>query len=53
MITSEAVLKYRYYAHTDELKDTSQTGLGAAIIQKGKPVAYASRTLSDTICSTR
>ena len=28
--------------------DASSTGLGAALMQEGKPLAYASRALSDT-----
>ena len=28
--------------------DASETGLGAALLQKGRPIAYASRSLTDT-----
>ena len=40
----------RYYSLSDEVtiqSDASQTGLGAALLQNGQPVAYASRTLTD------
>lgn len=40
-----------YYNPEDELEiqcDASQKGLGAALLQKGKPVAYASRALTET-----
>ena len=39
----------RYYALQDEVTiqcDASQNGLGAALMQLGQPVAYASRTLT-------
>ena len=39
----------RYYNLSDEVTlqcDASQSGLGAAILQKGQPVAYASRALT-------
>ena len=48
-IASTPVL--RYYSLEDEVTiqcDASQTGLGAALMQKGQPVAYASRALTDT-----
>ena len=39
----------RYYNLDEEVTlqcDASQTGLGAALLQKGQPVAYASRALT-------
>ena len=47
-ITSTPVL--RYYNLSEEVTlqcDASQTGLGAALLQDGQPVAYASRALTD------
>ena len=41
----------RYYNLAEEVTiqcDASQTGLGAALMQSGQPVAYASRALTDT-----
>ena len=41
----------RYYDPTKELTiqcDASQGGLGAALMQEGQPLAYASRALTDT-----
>ncbi|KAK7899105.1 hypothetical protein WMY93_019958 [Mugilogobius chulae] len=48
-ITKVPVLKY--YSPEEELTlqcDASETGLGAALTQGGKPVAYASRALTQT-----
>lgn len=48
MITNAPVLQY--YDEEKELTvqcDASQGGLGAALLQEGKPVAFASRTLTD------
>lgn len=48
-ITDAPLLKY--YDQTEELTlqcDASETGLGAALTQKGKPVAFASRALTPT-----
>ena len=48
LVTSEPVLSY--YDPGCELTlqcDASETGLGAAILQQGKPVAYASRALTE------
>ena len=45
-VTKAPVL--RYYSSQEEVTiqcDTSQSGLGAALLQNGQPVAYASRTL--------
>ncbi|KAK7901627.1 hypothetical protein WMY93_018396 [Mugilogobius chulae] len=48
-ITNAPLLKY--YDQTEELTlqcDASETGLGAALTQKGKPVAFSSRALTPT-----
>ncbi|CAH1252634.1 RTL1 [Branchiostoma lanceolatum] len=48
LVSTAPVLKY--YDPTEELTlqtDASSTGLGAAIMQNGQPVAYASRALTD------
>ena len=48
-ITNAPLLKY--YDHKEELTlqcDASETGLGAALTQRGKPVAFASRALTPT-----
>ena len=49
LVTTAPVLGY--YDPTSELEiqcDASQTGLGATIMQGGRPIAYASRSLTDT-----
>lgn len=49
LVTESPVL--RYYDMTEEVTiqcDASDTGLGAALLQKGQPVAFASRTLTAT-----
>ena len=49
MATTSPLL--RYYNPEDELTiqcDASEKGLGAAVLQKGQPVAFASRALTDT-----
>ncbi|VDI59163.1 Hypothetical predicted protein [Mytilus galloprovincialis] len=49
VVTAEPVLKY--YDPKLQLtvqSDASQTGLGAAVMQEDRPVAYASRALTDT-----
>ncbi|CAC5412463.1 unnamed protein product [Mytilus coruscus] len=49
LVTAEPVLKY--YDPKLQLtvqSDASQTGLGAAVMQEDRPVAYASRALTDT-----
>ncbi len=41
----------RYYNLKEDVTlqcDASQSGLGAALLQNGQPVAYASRALTDT-----
>ena len=48
-ITSTPVLRYYNLAEEVTIQcDASQTGLGAALMQNGQPVAYASRALTDT-----
>ena len=48
-LTSEPVLAFYDVRKDIELHtDASEYGLGATIIQEGKPVAYASRSLTDT-----
>ena len=49
LVTTAPVLSY-YDPKADlEIQcDASQKGLGAALLQKGKPIAYASRALTDT-----
>ena len=50
-VTSTPVL--RYYTLQEEVTlqcDASQTGLGAAMLQNGQPVAYASRALTPVEC---
>ena len=49
MIASASVLAY--YKPTEVLEiqcDSSQSGLGAALMQNGHPIAYASRALTET-----
>ena len=49
LVTAAPILSY--YDPKEELViqcDASQKGLGAALLQKGKPIAYASRSLTDT-----
>lgn len=49
MIANTPVLKY--YSPEEELTvqcDASDTGLGAALVQMGKPIAFASRALTQT-----
>ena len=49
MGTTSPLLKY--YNPEDELTiqcDASEKGLGAAVLQKGQPVAFASHALTDT-----
>ena len=49
MLTNATV--HAFYNPTKELRlenDASECGLGSALFQEGKPVAYASRTLTET-----
>ena len=47
-VTSTPVLRYYNLAEEVTIQcDASQTGLGAALMQNGQPVAYASRALTD------
>ena len=47
-ITSTPVLRYYNLAEEVTIQcDASQTGLGAALMQNGQPVAYTSRALTD------
>ena len=49
LVTTTPILKY--YNPKEELTlqcDASETGLGAALLQNGQPVAYASRALTET-----
>ncbi|KAK3717088.1 hypothetical protein QZH41_008699, partial [Actinostola sp. cb2023] len=49
IVTTAPLLKY--YDPAEELTvqcDVSKKGLGAALLQKGQPIAYASRALTDT-----
>ena len=49
LVTAAPILSY--YDPKEELViqcDASQKGLGAVLLQKGKPIAYASRALTDT-----
>ena len=49
-LVSEAPV-LRFYDPDKELSiqcDASQTGLGAALLQDGKPLAFVSRALTDT-----
>ena len=47
-VASAPILRYYNLAEEVTLQcDASQSGLGAALLQNGQPVAYASRALSD------
>ena len=49
VLTSTPVLKYFDVKEETTLQvDSSQSGLGAVLLQKGQPVAYASRALTET-----
>ena len=49
LITHHPVLKYYDLQEEVTLKgDASETGLGVALLQNGQPVAFTSRTLTDT-----
>ena len=48
MVTEAPILSYyNPSSHLAIQCDASQKGVGAALLQNGKPVAYASRALSD------
>lgn len=48
MVTSAPVLKYYDVAKPVTIQsDSSKNGLGCCLLQKGQPVAYASRALSE------
>ena len=49
LVTTAPLLAYYDPAKKLTIRcDASGTGLGAALMQEGKPLAYASRALSDT-----
>ena len=49
MLTNAPVLTFYDTEKKLRLKnDASECGLGSALMQEGKPVAYASRTLTET-----
>lgn len=49
LIATTPVLAYYKPAEKLEIQcDSSQNGLGAALMQNSHPIAYASRTLSET-----
>ena len=49
LVTEAPVLSYYDPTHELEIQcDASQTGLGAALLQEGRPIAYTSRALTDT-----
>lgn len=49
VIASAAVLRYYDVSHPVVIQcDASQSGLGASLLQDGQPVAFASRSLTDT-----
>ena len=51
LIAKSATKPLRYYDRTEPMTvqvDASQRGLGACLLQEGKPIAYASKSLTDT-----
>ena len=51
LIAKSATKPLRYYDQTKPVTvhvDASQRGLGACLLQEGKPIAYASKSLTDT-----
>ena len=52
MLSAAPVLDYFDPSQTSSIQaDDSQHGVGACLLQQGKPVAYASRSLSPSECN--
>ena len=51
VIVSDTTLRYFYPSLPMTIQvNASQVGLGAALLQKGKPIAFASKALTETEC---